>query len=106
PGSKLVRWRLKLLEYEYEIVYKPGKLNSNTDALSRPYTEINIIQKDEPFHNFIQYHYKTIDIPKIETTPLEENKCVPNVLFHSIDLDEYNYLSQFRDTYDMSNVKE
>lgn len=107
PGSKLVRWRLKLSEYEYEIVYKPGKMNSNTDALSRPYTEINIIQKDEPFQNFIQYHYKTVDIPKIETTPFEENKCFPNVLFYSIDLDDNNYLSQFiKDTYDMSNVNE
>lgn len=35
PGSKLVRWRLKLEEYDYEIIYKPGRLNSNADALSR-----------------------------------------------------------------------
>ncbi|CAK1590747.1 unnamed protein product [Parnassius mnemosyne] len=36
PGSRLVRWRLKLEEYEYEIVYKAGKNNTNADALSRP----------------------------------------------------------------------
>lgn len=35
PNSKLVRWRLKLEEYDYEIIYKKGKLNSNADALSR-----------------------------------------------------------------------
>jgi hypothetical protein len=35
PGSRLIRWRLKLEEYDYEIVYKQGKLNSNADALSR-----------------------------------------------------------------------
>ncbi|KAI5716006.1 hypothetical protein M8J77_025889 [Diaphorina citri] len=35
PSSKLVRWRLKLEEYDYEIEYKPGKQNSNADALSR-----------------------------------------------------------------------
>lgn len=35
PNSKLVRWRLKLEEFDYEIVYKKGKLNSNADALSR-----------------------------------------------------------------------
>jgi len=35
PNSKLVRWRLKLEEYDYEIVYKKGTLNSNADALSR-----------------------------------------------------------------------
>lgn len=35
PGSRLLRWRLKLEEYEYTIQYKPGKINSNADALSR-----------------------------------------------------------------------
>lgn len=35
PSSKLIRWRLKLEEYDYEIIYKQGKLNSNADALSR-----------------------------------------------------------------------
>lgn len=36
PGSRLVRWRLKLEEFEYEIIYKCGKNNTNADALSRP----------------------------------------------------------------------
>lgn len=31
----MVRWRLKLEEYDYNIVYKKGKLNTNADALSR-----------------------------------------------------------------------
>jgi len=35
PGSRLIRWRLKLEEYEYEIHYKPGVSNTNADALSR-----------------------------------------------------------------------
>ena len=35
PTSRLVRWRLKLAEYEYEVVYKAGKINANADALSR-----------------------------------------------------------------------
>jgi len=33
--SRLVRWRLKLAEYEYKIIYKAGKINLNADALSR-----------------------------------------------------------------------
>lgn len=41
PGSRLVRWRLKLAEYDYEIKYKAGKNNTNADALSR--APINII---------------------------------------------------------------
>ncbi|CAK9834632.1 Retrovirus-related Pol polyprotein from transposon 17.6 [Anthophora retusa] len=35
PSSRLVRWRLKLAEFEYKIIYKEGKVNMNADALSR-----------------------------------------------------------------------
>lgn len=35
PASKLVRWRIKLQEFDYQIIYKKGKLNTNADALSR-----------------------------------------------------------------------
>ena len=35
PSSKLVRWRIKLEEYDYKIIYKKGSLNLNADALSR-----------------------------------------------------------------------
>lgn len=32
---KLLRWRIKLEEYDYKIFYKKGTSNTNTDALSR-----------------------------------------------------------------------
>lgn len=35
PSSKIVRWRLKLEEFEYEVIHKKGKLNCNVDSLSR-----------------------------------------------------------------------
>lgn len=35
PDSKLTRWRLRLAEYDYTVVYKKGKYNTNADALSR-----------------------------------------------------------------------
>lgn len=35
PANRLVHWRLKLANYQYKIIYKPGKINSNADALSR-----------------------------------------------------------------------
>jgi hypothetical protein len=34
PSSRLLRWRLKLEEYDYHIVYKPGIRNTNADVLS------------------------------------------------------------------------
>ena len=35
PSSRLMRWILKLEEYEYEIEYKKGLANQAADALSR-----------------------------------------------------------------------
>jgi hypothetical protein len=42
PGSRLMRWRIQLEEYDYEVIYKPGRQNSNADALSR----INALEKE------------------------------------------------------------
>ena len=36
PPATLVRWLLKLAEYEFRVEHRPGKLHSNADALSRP----------------------------------------------------------------------
>lgn len=46
PGSRLLRWRLQLEEYDYEIAYKKGSSNTNADALSR----IGSVSKEKP-HN-------------------------------------------------------
>lgn len=35
PSSRLTRWRLKLSEYDFTVIYKKGKANTNADALSR-----------------------------------------------------------------------
>ena len=40
PSPRLVRWRLRMMDYKYTIQHKPGKINKNADALSRnPITE-------------------------------------------------------------------
>jgi hypothetical protein len=43
PRSRLIRWRIQLEKYDYEIVYKKGALNTNADALSR----ISALVKDK-----------------------------------------------------------
>ena len=35
PCSRVTRWKLKLADYDFDIPYKAGKTNVNTDALSR-----------------------------------------------------------------------
>ncbi|XP_017889192.1 uncharacterized protein LOC108630399 [Ceratina calcarata] len=40
PTSRLVKWKLKLLEYDYKVIHKAGKTNKNADALSRNPTQI------------------------------------------------------------------
>lgn len=34
-NSRLTRWRLKLSEYDFSVIHKTGKANTNADALSR-----------------------------------------------------------------------
>lgn len=45
PNSKLTRWRLRLQDFDFEIIYKNGKQNTNADALSR--IKINALDSDD-----------------------------------------------------------
>lgn len=46
PNTKLVKWRLQLLEYDFEIKHRPGKQNVVADALSRITHDINVNEDD------------------------------------------------------------
>lgn len=62
PGSRLIRWRLQLEEFEYEVVYKPGTQNTNADALSR-INVTNITQEQEnsnAYQNYLEEKTKRI----------------------------------------------
>lgn len=49
-GSKLVRWRLKLSEYDYAIVYKKREV---TDCFSGIIPEVNNIQIEKETERFL-----------------------------------------------------
>jgi hypothetical protein len=47
PSSRLLRWRLRLEEFDYEVIYKKGSENRNADALSRIHTT-STVPEDKP----------------------------------------------------------
>jgi len=46
PSSRLLRWKLLLAEYDFDIVYRAGKKHCNADCLSR-YPEVNLNTLDK-----------------------------------------------------------
>lgn len=56
PNSRLTRWRLKLEEFEYRVIHKSGKNNTNADALSR-----------------VEIHNNDTESPKNQDTPESPN---------------------------------
>lgn len=46
PNSRLYRWRLKISDFNFTIIYKPGKSNVVADAMSR--IELNALEDDSP----------------------------------------------------------
>lgn len=88
-SSRLVRWRLKLEEYDYEIVFKPGRINSNADALSRNPVMLTL-DTDEKYEDFIRFHYENqeaVQIPEVKGNIFSK---FPNALLFSKDLSEEN----------------
>lgn len=47
PNARLQRWKLKLGEYNYEVVHIKGKNNANADALSRMRLDEEIHHQDD-----------------------------------------------------------
>ena len=43
------RWSIELSLYEFNIKYRPGRLNQNADALSRICDHVNMVKQDEPY---------------------------------------------------------
>ena len=43
PNSRVARWRLKIADFDYEVIYKPGVSNVNADALSRNVLHFEVI---------------------------------------------------------------
>lgn len=101
-NPKIIRWRLKLEEFDYEIVYKKGKSNTNADALSRveihtkevdhepsPCQEDNASLYNNPASDF--------DIEEVLQNPApqhEIDKVISDILEENQTEDETRHTSQ------------
>ena len=47
PSGRLMRWRLRLAEFDFEIQHKKGRLNTQADALSRLKTDAETVYDPE-----------------------------------------------------------
>lgn len=71
PNSRLVKWRLRLEEFDYKIQYKKGKENSVADALSR--IEINANETtDDDMLDLLSMIPNVEDEPDLTAEDLDE----------------------------------
>ena len=67
PTPRIARWILKLQEYEYEIVHRPGSSNRVADALSRIPTNAVFFLNDKSIEQLIKSQISDPDLkPLIE----------------------------------------
>lgn len=95
PNSKLIRWKLDLEEYDYEIIHKPGKQNVVADALSRVNCELNYNLRNRKVDSTMAtvHSAESDDSNFIKMTTLPVNTFSNQIIF-SID-DEENISSKY-----------
>ena len=66
PSGRLIRWRLRLAEFNFNIAYKKGTCNQQADALSRLHTLAETVHEDWD------------DIPSFILSDLSEESADPS----------------------------
>ena len=92
PSSRLTRWSTTLQQYNFEIIYRPGKTHSNADALSRPpILDINVIDTDKDISKIQQRdpelskYFNFIVHNKLPSNETEQKKIITNSHFMVIE---------------------
>lgn len=88
-GSRLIRWRLKLEEYDYEIIHKVGWTNANANALSR-----NAIPRDPRNEN---NNHEVLIIEKEEEEKEQEDEASSEQAKTFTEVEKKQILSEYHD---------
>ena len=68
-SSRMQRWALTLLAYEYELIYRPGEQNGNADALSR--LPLPVVPETTPIPGDIVHLLETINTSPVDATKVK-----------------------------------
>jgi len=84
PTSRLARWRFKLAEYEYEVVYKAGKININADALSRNPIPLLFLRREVSGKLILKIHhlfvgFYVIKFPKSASRSIADRRKLSSI---------------------------
>lgn len=92
-NQKILRWRLDLEDYDYEVKYREGKSNVVADALSRMPVEVNI---NETNNDEIPYFSGSEDLEddadSIANNSPESHDSLDSQTVHSADDSANNYI--------------
>jgi hypothetical protein len=94
PSSRLLRWRIKLEEYDYEILYKKGALNTNADALIVSRINEVRIEKETPLVTELNEDQKRQILYEYHDSPLGGHKGMNRTI------------SAIKDRYSWPNMKQ
>jgi len=53
PNGRLIRWAMRLCEYDFTVKYRKGCSNANADALSRIFSEAPLEQRSSYYQEEI-----------------------------------------------------
>lgn len=90
PGSRLIRWKLLLSEFDFDIIHRPGKSNVVSDCLSRIQQPNDNDNECIPIRYF---HYVSNPITKSILGVITRSRAKENALLQSkkpIDAHEYH----------------
>ena len=99
-NATVLRWRLKLAEYDYDVVYKAGKTNVNADALSR--NPVDAMEIEDTAEILATHHEKKNKLTDVEIIKLLESEDEDGCSNISIQGDEIsqNFLTEEQEAYE------